>query len=63
MQDNWIGRSEGVEFALKIDGSENLGFRVFTTRPDTVFGMTFCVLAPEHELVEQITTAEKKEAV
>jgi len=63
MQENWIGRSEGVEFALKIDGSENLIFRVFTTRPDTVFGMTFCVLAPEHELVDQITTAQQKEAV
>ena len=63
MQENWIGRSEGVEFALKIDGSEDLSFRVFTTRPDTVFGMTFCVLAPEHELVDQITTAEQKEAV
>jgi len=63
MQENWIGRSEGVEFALKIDGSGDLGFRVFTTRPDTVFGMTFCVLAPEHELVKQITTSEQKEAV
>ncbi len=63
MQENWIGRSEGVDFALKIDGSGDLSFRVFTTRPDTVFGMTFCVLAPEHELVDQITTAEQKEAV
>ena len=109
MQENWIGRSEGVEFALKITGSENsvgpdtigpdtiyenstgpdnisentagldtisedtvgpdympaedLSFRVFTTRPDTVFGMTFCVLAPEHVLVDQITTAEQKEVV
>jgi len=63
MQENWIGRSEGVEFALKMDGSGELGFRVFTTRPDTVFGMTFCVLAPEHELVDQITTAEQKEDI
>ena len=63
MQENWIGRSEGVDFALKIDGSGDLSFRVFTTRPDTVFGMTFCVLAPEHVLVDQITTAEQKEAV
>ncbi len=63
MQENWIGRSEGVDFVLKIDGSGDLSFRVFTTRPDTVFGMTFCVLAPEHVLVDQITTAEQKEAV
>ncbi len=63
MQENWIGRSEGVEFALKIDGSGNLSFKVFTTRPDTVFGMTFCVLAPEHELVGKITKAEQKGTV
>ena len=63
MQQNWIGRSEGVEFALKISDSADLSFRVFTTRPDTVFGMTFCVLAPEHILVDQITTPEQKEAV
>ena len=60
MQLNWIGRSEGVEFALKVSGHDNLNFRVFTTRPDTVFGMTFCVLAPEHELVDQITTPQQK---
>ena len=60
MQQNWIGRSEGVEFALKVSGHDNLNFRVFTTRPDTVFGMTFCVLAPEHELVDQITTPQQK---
>ena len=83
MQEHWIGRSEGVEFALKIAGSEtegrenvtenntgvenmpakDLSFRVFTTRPDTVFGMTFCVLSPEHILVDQITTPQQKEAV
>ena len=60
MQQNWIGRSEGVEFALKVSSHDNLNFRVFTTRPDTVFGMTFCVLAPEHELVDQITTPQQK---
>ena len=60
MQQNWIGRSEGVEFALEVSGHDNLNFRVFTTRPDTVFGMTFCVLAPEHELVDQITTPQQK---
>ena len=58
MQTHWIGKSEGVEFALKIAGNDELNFRVFTTRPDTVFGMSFCVLAPEHELVSKITTAE-----
>ena len=63
MQQNWIGRSEGVEFALKVSSHDNLNFRVFTTRPDTVFGMTFCVLAPEHELVDQITTPQQKIAV
>jgi len=63
MQQNWIGRSEGVEFSLKVSGSENFSFRVFTTRPDTVFGMTFCVLAPEHILVNQITTPEQQESV
>lgn len=63
MQTNWIGRSEGVEFALKIQGQEQLEFRVFTTRPDTVFGMSFCVLAPEHPLVGQVTTPEQRAAV
>ena len=63
MQKNWIGRSEGVEFSLKVSGYDNLNFLVFTTRPDTVFGMTFCVLAPEHELVDQITTSQQKIAV
>ncbi len=63
MQKNWIGRSEGVEFALKIADAKDLSFRVFTTRPDTVFGMTFCVLAPEHVLVDQITTPEQQDTV
>ena len=63
MQSNWIGRSEGVQFSLNVDMPENLEFEVFTTRPDTVFGMTFCVLAPEHKLVDQITTDAQKEEV
>ena len=63
MQTNWIGRSNGVEFDIDLDLPGNLQFRVFTTRPDTVFGMTFCVLAPEHELVEQIVTDDQKEEV
>ncbi|MCY3764283.1 MAG: class I tRNA ligase family protein, partial [Gemmatimonadetes bacterium] len=55
MQTNWIGRSEGVEFEMAVKGSCE-SFRVFTTRADTIFGVTFAVLAPEHELVDSITT-------
>jgi len=62
MQSNWIGRSEGVEFSLPLaDGSES--FAVYTTRPDTVFGITYVVLAPEHPLVDRITTPEQRQAV
>lgn len=62
VQRNWIGRSEGatVYFDIK-DHHEEL--EVFTTRPDTLFGSTFMVLAPEHEIIEQITTADQKEEV
>ncbi|MGH9138618.1 MAG: leucine--tRNA ligase [Acidimicrobiales bacterium] len=66
MQRNWIGRSDGAEFDMAVvdaDGNphaDGLAFRVFTTRPDTSFGMTFCVLAPEHELVPRITTDERR---
>ncbi|MBN2616129.1 MAG: leucine--tRNA ligase [Bacteroidales bacterium] len=68
MQRNWIGRSEGaaLHFQLaKPDGSEKQaeGIEVFTTRPDTLFGATFMVLAPEHELVDSITIPEQKEKV
>ena len=56
MQKNWIGRSEGAEFDLPVAGRPGLGIRVFTTRPDTAFGMTYAVLAPEHPLVDQIVT-------
>jgi leucyl-tRNA synthetase len=62
MQRNWIGRSEGAEFELPVVGSDHR-IRVFTTRPDTSFGMTFVVLAPEHPLVEEITTAQHRTAV
>jgi len=62
MQTNWIGRSEGVEFDMAIAGHDAT-MRVFTTRPDTVFGMTFAVLAPEHPLVDKITAPEQREAV
>ena len=63
MQTKWIGKSEGVEFSLRIAGKDGHDFRVFTTRPDTVFGMTFCVLAPEHPLVDVITSGEQGQAV
>ena len=53
MQENWIGRSEGCQFRMQVADTD-LSFEVFTTRPDTVFGMTFAVLAPEHPLVEQL---------
>src|SRR5439155_3546892 len=65
MQRNWIGRSEGVEvaFGLEAAGMTEKEIRVFTTRPDTIFGVTFMVLAPEHPLVPQITTPDRKAAV
>lgn len=62
MQRNWIGRSEGAEVTFTVDGYDD-EITVFTTRPDTLFGATYMVLAPEHKLVEKITTAEQKEAV
>jgi leucyl-tRNA synthetase len=65
MQRNWIGRSEGTEisFALDHPGVAEKEIRVFTTRPDTVYGVTFMVLAPEHPLVEKLTSPEKKAEV
>ncbi|WP_391558759.1 leucine--tRNA ligase [Robertmurraya sp.] len=62
MQRNWIGRSEGAEITFNIEGNDGQ-FTVFTTRPDTLFGATYAVLAPEHALVESITTAEQRDAV
>jgi len=56
MQRNWIGRSEGAEFDLPVVGDEALALRIFTTRPDTSFGMTYAVVAPEHPLVDTLTT-------
>ena len=63
IQKNWIGRSEGAEVKFKIANTNNLEFTVFTTRPDTLFGATYCVLAPELELVEKITTDAQRSAV
>ncbi len=62
MQRNWIGRSEGAEVDFKLDGHA-AKIRVFTTRPDTLFGATYMVLSPEHKLLAQITTPEQAEAV
>jgi leucyl-tRNA synthetase len=62
MQRNWIGRSRGAEVVFRIDGRDDT-FEVFTTRPDTLFGATYCVLAPEHPLVEQVTTDARRDAV
>ncbi len=62
MQRNWIGRSQGAEVEFTVDGSDHL-IKVFTTRPDTLFGATFLVLAPEHKLVKEIMTDEQKDSV
>ena len=62
MQRNWIGKSIGAHVDFKIDGFDNK-FTVFTTRADTLFGATYCVLAPEHELVDIITSSDQKEAI
>lgn len=62
MQRNWIGKSVGADINFKVEGTDE-EFTVFTTRPETLFGSTFAVLAPEHPLVEKITTAEQADAV
>lgn len=62
MQRNWIGKSKGANVVFKIDGHDK-EFTVFTTRCDTLFGATYCVMAPEHPFVSDITTPEQKEAV
>ena len=63
MQRNWIGKSEGAEIDFVVNGHSDKKVRVFTTRPDTLFGATYMVLSPEHDLVAQITTAQYKNAV
>lgn len=62
MQRNWIGKSKGAEVTFKINNDQH-NIKVFTTRPDTIFGVDFMVLAPEHELVDVITTTEQKEEI
>ncbi|WP_212000031.1 leucine--tRNA ligase [Chitinophaga sp. HK235] len=62
MQRNWIGKSQGAEIKFALKGSDQ-HLEVYTTRPDTIFGVDFMVIAPEHELVQQITTPEQKEAI
>ncbi len=62
MQRNWIGKSHGAEIRMPIAGADE-SFPVFTTRPDTLFGATYCVLAPEHPLVSRVTTGEQRAAV
>ncbi|MEC0243086.1 leucine--tRNA ligase [Paenibacillus dokdonensis] len=62
MQRNWIGKSKGAEVNFDIEGHEG-NLTVFTTRPDTLFGASYCVLAPEHDLVSEITTPDQLEAV
>ncbi|WP_298520180.1 leucine--tRNA ligase [uncultured Kordia sp.] len=61
-QTNWIGRSQGAMVTFKVDGHD-ANIDVFTTRPDTIYGVSFMTLAPEHDLVAKITTADQKEAV
>ncbi|WP_299455990.1 leucine--tRNA ligase [uncultured Microscilla sp.] len=62
MQRNWIGKSHGAEMDFKVDGQE-ITLTCFTTRPDTIYGVTFMVMAPEHDLVAQLTTPEQKTEV
>ncbi|MGQ1945066.1 leucine--tRNA ligase [Ornithobacterium rhinotracheale] len=62
-QKYWIGKSKGASVRFKVKGQENTEIEVFTTRPDTIFGVSFMVLAPEHDLVQQLTTSAQKEAI
>jgi len=62
MQRNWIGRSEGAQLFFELAGSAHR-IEIYTTRPDTIFGATYMVLAPEHELVDELTTADQRAAV
>ena len=63
MQANWIGRSEGAEISFSVEGAQDQGITVFTTRPDTLAGASYVVLAPENELVDSLTSADQKDTV
>ncbi len=65
MQSNWIGKSEGADitFAVHSSSGDNAALKVYTTRPDTIFGVDFMVIAPEHELIDRITTSAEKQKV
>src|SRR5438445_10692892 len=63
MQANWIGRSHGVEVEFPVDRHPGESLRIYTTRPDTLFGVTFMVLAPEHPLVEKLTVESRRDVV
>ncbi len=63
MQKNWIGKSQGTTIDFKVKGEKNLSVKVYTTRPDTVYGVTYLVVAPEYKDIEKLTTEENKEAV
>jgi leucyl-tRNA synthetase len=63
MQQNWIGKSEGAELHFTVESAPNIQIKVFTTRPDTVYGVSYVVLAPENPLVEKLTTDENRDAV
>src|SRR5690606_5116617 len=62
-QVNWIGRSKGAEVDFAVEGRAETKIRVFTTRPDTLFGATFMVLAPDHPLVDEIAWPDQREAI
>jgi leucyl-tRNA synthetase len=62
MQRNWIGRSEGALVKFPVEGKD-FNLEVFTTRPDTLFGVSYCVIAPEHKIVDKLTTKEQRDAV
>jgi leucyl-tRNA synthetase len=63
MQQNWIGKSQGAELFFTVESAPNIQIKVFTTRPDTVFGVSYLVIAPENPLVEKLTTSENKDKV
>ena len=63
MQRNWIGKSEGAQMPFHVAGHEGVSFEIYTTRPDTLFGATYAVLAPEHQIIETIVSDEQRESV